>query len=274
MNGNTPATAQVSLPLYGKRIVITRARSQAASLVRAVEDLGGHAIEFPTIEIQPMADPGPLDTAIKSLDRYDWLIFTSANGVEVFFDRVTRLDRSREPLRAMQCAAIGPETAKRLELAGIKKCVIPVTYKAEGILDLLRPESMKGQRVLIPRAAQAREVLPETLRQWGAEVDVVETYRAVIPKTDASALGEKLRQREIDMVTFTSSSTVRNFAALFGGQGLAAILNQTPIACIGPITEETVKQLGGSAAVSGREFTIGGLISAIVEYFRGCAPGP
>jgi uroporphyrinogen III methyltransferase/synthase len=171
-------------------------------------------------------------------------------------------------LQAVQCAAIGPETAKRLEAAGVKSCLVPATYKAEGLLDMLKPEAMKGKRVLIPRAARAREVLPETLRRWGADVKVLETYRTVVPKTDPGTLKEKLRRRRIDMVTFTSSSTVSNFAALFGGQALAAILGETPIACIGPITESTVRDLGGEAAVSARDFTIPGLVSAMAEYFQ------
>ncbi|MGH7929707.1 MAG: uroporphyrinogen-III synthase, partial [Candidatus Binatia bacterium] len=233
MNGNIPATAQVSSPLCGKRIVITRARSQAAGLVRALEELGGEAIEFPTIEIEPAADPRPLDEAIQNINRYDWLIFTSANGVDIFFDRMAHFNGNAHPLGGIQCAAIGPETAKRLEAAGVKNCVVPATFKAEGILDMLRPEDMTSKRVLIPRAAKAREVLPETLRHWGAKVNVVETYRTAVPKTDPHKLKEKLRRRAIDMVTFTSSSTVTNFAALFGGQQLAAILGETPIACIG-----------------------------------------
>jgi uroporphyrinogen III methyltransferase/synthase len=265
MDGNFQAAA--SQTLLGKRIVITRARSQAESLARRIEELGGEVLEFPTIEIHPPADPRPLEEAIKHLNCYHWVMFTSANGVERFFERMVNCKRSVNDLAEMQIAAIGPETAKRLEALGVKNCLVPETYQAEGILDLLQMDAMRGKRVLLPRAAKAREILPETLRQWGAEVDVVETYRTVIPQADTGKLKEMLRRRAIDMVTFTSSSTVANFARLFDGQRLADILKETPIACIGPITQNTIEELGGIAAVSAREFTIPGLVCAIVEYF-------
>ena len=266
MNGNHPAPA--SQVLLGKRIVITRARTQADSLARRIEEQGGEVIEFPTIEIHPPRDPRPLEEAIKKLNCYDWLMFTSVNGVERFFECMNRLKRSVAELKDVQIAAIGPETAKRLETAGVKNCLVPATYQAEGILDVLNTTAMRGKRILIPRAAKAREILPETLRQWGADVDVVETYRTVIPHADTGKLKETLRRRAIDMVTFTSPSTVSNFARLFDGQPLADILAETPIACIGPITKKTIEELGGIAAVSAREYTIPGLVYAIVEYFQ------
>lgn len=272
MDGSFQATA--SQTLLGKRIVITRARAQADSLARKIEELGGEVIEFPTIEINPPADSRPLEQAIENLNRYDWLMFTSANGVEKFFECMVRFKRTMAELDHGQIAAIGPETAKRLEAFGVKNCVVPATYQAEGILELLQPQAMGGKRVLIPRAAKAREILPETLRQWGAEVHVVEAYRTIIPKTDTGKLNEMLRRRAIDMVTFTSSSTVSNFARLFDGQRLSDVLTETPIACIGPITKKTIEELGGVAAVSAREFTIPGLVCAIVEYFQTNLPPP
>jgi uroporphyrinogen III methyltransferase/synthase len=266
MNRNSPATRKDNAPLLGQRIVITRARSQAHSLARAIEELGGEVIEFPTIEIQPAAGTASLDAAIENIERYDWLIFTSVNGVKLFFERVDRLNVDRRKLAALQFAAIGPETGKCLASAGVKDCLVPVTYKAEGILAMLQPEALRGKRVLIPRAANAREVLPETLRRWGAQVDVIETYRAVMPKTDTAQLRDALQRCEIAMVTFTSSSTAANFARLFDGRSLSEVLGETPIACIGPITENTVLELGGVAAVSAREFTIAGLVRAMVDY--------
>ncbi len=151
----------------------------------------------------------------------------------------------------------------------MKNCLVPGTYQAEGILEMLRPEDIRGKRILIPRAAKAREVLPVTLIQWGADVDVIETYRTIVAQADTGELQQRLRQRAIDMITFTSSSTVTNFARLFDGRRLADILGETPIACIGPITENTVRELGGVAALSAHEFTIAGLVRAMVEYFRG-----
>lgn len=266
MNGTVQSTP--SQTLSGKRIVITRARSQAAGLARSIEELGGLVVEFPTIEIQPPRDIRPLDEAIGRLNSYDWLMFTSANGVERFFARMAFFKRSVNELKDVRIAAIGPETARRLQLAGVKSCLMPATYLAEGILNELPSESLRGKRVLIPRAAKAREILPETLRQWGAEVDVVEAYQTVLPKADTGKLKEMLRRRAIDMVTFTSSSTVVNFARLFDGQRLSDILAGTPIASIGPITKSTVEELGGVAAVTAREFTVAGLVCAMVDYFR------
>jgi uroporphyrinogen III methyltransferase / synthase len=274
MTGDSPATDPRTSPLAGKRIVITRARLQSGSLARRIEDLGGEVIEFPTIEIQLPADRGPLDEAIKDIQRYDWVIFTSVNGVATFLERSAIFKTNAADFASVQFAAIGPETAKRLEAAGINNCLVPATYRAEGILEVLQPETMRGKRVLIPRAARAREVLPETLRRWGARVDVVAAYRTVIPKTMTGKLQQMLSRREIDMVTFTSSSTVANFAALFDGQRLVDILGPTPVACIGPITKETVEEFGGVVSVEAREFTIPGLACAIAEYFQTNLPPP
>ncbi|MDH3444137.1 MAG: uroporphyrinogen-III synthase [Deltaproteobacteria bacterium] len=268
-----PVTVEQELPLSGKRIVITRARAQAGSLAQRIEDLGGQVIEFPTIEIQPPADPRPMEEAIKNLRRYEWLIFTSVNGVERFLEGMARHKIDSNELASVQVAAIGPETAKRLEAAGVTRCLVPTSYRAEGILDVLHPDTMRGKRVLIPRAAKAREVLPETLRQWGAVVDVVEAYRTVTPETDTSRLKDMLRRHEIDMVTFTSSSTVSNFARLFDGRRLADILGDTPVACIGPITKDTVEELGGGAKFVAQEFTVQGLIRVIVDYYSQQASG-
>jgi uroporphyrinogen III methyltransferase/synthase len=168
----------------------------------------------------------------------------------------------------MQVGAIGPETAKRLASAGITASLVPERYQAEGILDAVDPKTMKGKRVLIPRAAEAREVLPETLRRWGATVDVVIAYRTALPKVDVAPLAELLRQRKIDVITFTSSSTVKNFVRLFGGKNLAEIAAGSAIACIGPITASTIEEAGGRADIVAEEFTISGLVRAIIAHFQ------
>jgi uroporphyrinogen III methyltransferase/synthase len=173
----------------------------------------------------------------------------------------------------LQVVAIGPETAKSLAANGIQAGLVPARYQAEGLLETLSPESMRGKRVLIPRAAQAREVLPETLRQWGASVDVVVAYRTVIAATDVEPLLRLIRDRRIDVITFTSSSTVSNFVGLFKNQKLAEIVAATPIACIGPITQKTVEELGGQAQIVAREFTVAGLVQAIVDYFTALNAG-
>lgn len=253
--------------LKGKRILVTRARSQALSLVQRIESLGGEVVEFPTIEIRPPESYGPLDRAIRQIASYDWLIFTSVNGVEQFLVRFEKLGKKMADLGEIEVGAIGPETAKRLTAAQIRPSLVPKQYQAEGILEALICETVLGKRILIPRAAKARDILPETLRQWGARVDVVEAYQTVLPQVDVSALCKLLREGEIDMITFTSSSTATNFAAMLGDQDLPRLVAKAVIACIGPITARTVEDLGMRSEVVSEEFTIPGLVSAMVDYF-------
>ena len=253
--------------LRGKRILVTRARSQASSLVQGIESLGGEVIEFPTIEIRPPETYGPLDQAINKIGSYDWVIFTSVNGVEQFLNRFEKLGKNVADLAGVEVGAIGPETAKSLTAARIQASLVPKQYQAEGILEMLTPETLRGKRVLIPLAAQARDILPETLRQWGAEVDIAEAYQTVLPQADVSTLCRLFRQDGIDMITFTSSSAVSNFAALLRDQDLPRLLSGIVIACIGPITKRTVEDLGMRPEVVAEEFTIPGLVRAIIDYF-------
>ena len=253
--------------LRGKRILVTRARSQALSLAQRIESLGGEVVEFPTIEIRPPESYGPLDQAINQIGSYDWLIFTSVNGVEQFLNRFEKLGKNIADLAGIEVGAIGPETAKRLTAAQIQPSLVPKQYQAEGILEALIPETVLGKRILIPRAAKARDILPETLRQWGARVDVVEAYQTVLPQVDVSALCKLLRDGTIDMITFTSSSTATNFAAMLRDQDLPRLLSRAVIACIGPITRKTVEDLGMRPEIVSEEFTIPGLVSAMVDYF-------
>ena len=253
--------------LRGKRILVTRARSQASSLVQRIESLGGEVVEFPTIEIRPPESYGPLDQAINQIESYDWLIFTSVNGVEQFLNRFEKLGKNIADLAGIEVGAIGPETAKRLTAAQIQPSLVPKQYQAEGILEALIPETVLGKRILIPRAAKARDILPKTLRQWGARVDVVEAYQTVLPQVEVSALCRLLREGTIDMITFTSSSTATNFAAMLRDQDLPRLLSRTVIACIGPITRKTVEDLGMRPEIVSEEFTIPGLVSAMVDYF-------
>ena len=259
---------EVARPLAGKRIVVTRARSQASSLIQRIEKLGGEVIEFPTIEIQPPESYAALDNAIANIRTYDWLLFTSVNGVEQFLLRLQSLSKSMTELEGIKVGAIGPETAKRLEGAGIKNCVVPKQYQAEGMLEALSRQMIRGKRVLIPRAVKARDILPETLRRWGAAVDVIEVYRTGLPVADSSAFKSLLQAGGADMITFTSSSTVVNFVQLFQGQNLEALLAGVAVACIGPITKKTIEEMGGRADVVSEEFTIPGLVRAIADYFE------
>ncbi len=254
-------------PLSGRRIVITRSRSQAAVFARALEELGGEVVEFPTIEILPPKSYDPLDRAIQKIENYHWIIFTSVNGVDHFFARWKRLHRDIRGLRGIQIAAIGPETAKSLESAGLRPHLVPQEFRAEAILEQLKPDEMRGKRILLPRAAKARDILPKTLQGWGAEVDVIEAYRTVAAKSDARWLQQLLRRKQIDMITFTSSSTVTHFAALFAGEDIEGLLSGAAVACIGPITQRTAEELGMRVYLVSRDYTIPGLTKAIVEYF-------
>jgi uroporphyrinogen III methyltransferase/synthase len=255
-------------PLTGKTIVVTRAGAQAYGLVEQIERAGGTVIELPTIEIRPPESFAEFDTAIKQIEQYDWLLFTSVNSVAPFLARLRLAGKTAVSVRGLKIGAIGPETAKRLASAGITASLVPQRYQAEGILEALQPDAMKGRRVLIPRAAEAREVLPETLRGWGAAVDVVIAYRTALPNADVAPLAERLGQGKVDVITFTSSSTVRNFVRLFGGHNLAEIAFGSVIACIGPITARTVEEAGGRPDIVADEFTTNGLIRAIVAHFR------
>lgn len=261
------AAAESARPLAGKRIMVTRARSQAGGLADKLKALGAEVVEFPTIEIRPPENYAALDAAIENVRNYDWVIFTSVNGVEQFLGRAQHLNQPVRDSQTGRFAAIGPATAKRLEAAGIHNCLVPQKYQAEGLLDMLAAEGMGKKKVLIPRAAKAREILPETLRQWGAEVDLVEAYRTVAPSGDASRLKALLRDGKLDLITFTSSSTVANCAGLFDGQNLAQTLAGVTVACIGQITQKTVEEFGGHADIIASESTIDGLIRAIVQYF-------
>jgi uroporphyrinogen III methyltransferase/synthase len=247
------------LPLFGKRIVVTRAREQSDALSARLRALGADAIEVPTIEIRPAADFGPLDTAIEELESYDWLIFTSANGVRFFVERLDRSGRDWRSLRARICA-IGPATRAAVEALHLKVDLMGKEYVAEGLLEAFAGQDLAGKRVLLPRAAVARDLVPEELRRRGARVDVAEAYRTVVPE-DAAERVRRALEGKPHCVTFTSSSTVQNFVAVAGAESLRGIR----VASIGPITSETARGLGIEVTAQAREFTIAGLVEAVRE---------
>jgi uroporphyrinogen III methyltransferase / synthase len=253
--------------LSGKRIVVTRPRTQLGELARRLSELGAEVIEFPTIAIEPPTDYAPMDHAIEQLNQYDWLFFTSVNGVQSFFDRLRRLGKNCQALDHLKLVAIGPETAGRLKGEGAHVYLVPAKYQAEGILEGLNPAEIRGRRILIPRAAKAREILPETLRQWGASVDVVQAYQTVLPQDYQFGLHE-LFKKQIDVITFTSSSTVENFLRILEGEDPNRILQGVIVACIGPITARTALDSRLRVDVVSSEFTIPGLVTAIVKFLR------
>lgn len=262
------ARGEDNRPLAGRHIVVTRARSQASAFTRALEHLGAAAIEFPTIEIVPPESYEALDEALKNIAAYDWVFFTSVNAVAHVSRRMGDLGRDVDALKKLRVAAIGPETARAVESLGAAPEVVPDEFRAEAILEKLRPEEMRGKKVLVPRAAEARDVLIQTLRRWGAAVDAVAAYRTIPAGSDPGWMRALLERGEADMVTFTSSSTVRNFAALFAGADVKRLLSKTAVACIGPITQETAGEMGIRVDVVSKEYTIAGLARAIVEYFN------
>lgn len=249
------------LRLFGQRVVITRAKGQSAEFAEKLRRLGADPIELPVIAIRPPADLRPLDDAIARLDAYDWLVFTSRNGVERFVDRLDASDRDWRSLRAKTCA-IGPATAGALQALHLKIDVLPKEYVAEGLLAALEPHGLDGKRILIPRALVARDLLPATLRERGAHVDVVPAYETVAPE-DSAERARKLFSGDAppDWVTFTSSSTVKNLAKMTGVDALRSVR----AASIGPVTSATLRELGLEPAAEAAEYTIDGLIAAIAE---------
>jgi uroporphyrinogen-III synthase len=274
--------------LRGVRILVGRARHQAGALSSELRKLGATVLEIPFIEIREPRSFKPLDSALRNLASYDWLILTSANGVEAMWERLAKLKlnfpktrEGHEFTRAaigrrdsalatggLRVAAIGPATKKAIEQRGVKVNVVPKEYVAESVVRSLR-RRVKGKRVLLVRAKVARDVIPVELRRAGAEVDVVEAYETVIPQSSRTRLRRALEnpERSPHVITFTSSSTVRNFVALLGkpSAGLGKVL----FASIGPVTSSTLRDLGLRVDIEAREFTIPGLAAAIVRNFAG-----
>jgi uroporphyrinogen III methyltransferase/synthase len=256
-----------SRPLFGKRILITRPKEQAEPLRAQLAELGAEVILFPTVEIREPASWQPLNEAIQNINRYQWLIFTSVNGVENFFARFQKVRKDIRDLGGIKIAAIGPATEKAIRRFVLGVEIIPDEFKAENLVESLKGKVMKGSRVLIPRAKIAREVLPEELRKQGAQVDVVEAYETVIPKTNRSRLEQTLEERPLDMVVFTSSSTVSNLAEIVAPATLRQVLEKTAVAAIGPITAQAVEKFGLKVSVQPGHYTVPALVEAIAEHF-------
>ena len=255
-------------PLMGRCIVVTRAREQASDLVKRLSDLGAECIECPTIETVPPDDTKPLDTAIDNLSSYEWLIFTSVNGVNFFFNRLFAKNKDVRALNHVHTAVIGPATAKRLFDFGLKSDIVPESYRAESVVKAFAQEDIVGKKILLPRAKEARPVLPIELTRMGAVVDEVTAYCTKAVKDDADVILKRLKERAIDMITFTSSSTVKNFRALLPSEGLDSLIQGVTIAAIGPITADTARNLGFDVHIVAESYTIAGLCEAIQQYYQ------
>jgi uroporphyrinogen III methyltransferase/synthase len=252
-------------PLFGRRLVVTRPRAQAAGFIDALTDLGADVLPCPTIEIVPPASWAPLDAAIDQLERYDWLVLTSTNGVAMFFDRLRERRRDLRALHRARLAAVGSETAAAIAARGLLVDVVPEEFRAEAVAEAMIAAGVRGGRVLLPRAAVAREILPITLREAGATVDEVPAYETVMPRGDLTELRAWLADGRVDLVTFTSSSTVRNFVARLGADA-ERLLAGVRAACIGPITADTARQAGLEVVVQPATYTIAAFTEAIVGH--------
>lgn len=259
-------------PLFGRRVVVTRSRAQSSDLVEALGGAGAVPVEFPTIRVVEPADGyAELDSAIGKIvsappgqPAYDWLVFTSINGVEHFFERLQKAGDVRD-LRGLKLGAIGPATAAALERRGLKLDFVPAEYRAEAVIEGLLERGVKGSRVLIPRAKEAREVLPEKLAAAGAQVQLATAYETVLDDTGASDMKHMLLEGKIDIITFTSSSTVKNFAALLDGFDFSSLPAGVTVACIGPVTADTARELGIRVDMVAENYTIPGLVDALVK---------
>lgn len=250
--------------LSGKRIVITRARATASSFANGLRALGAEVVEFPTIEIVAPDSHEVIDAALARIATFDWVIFTSATGVERFFTRTNDLGIDARRMASAKVAAIGPATAKRLAACDFRVSSLPTEYRAEAILAAIGVERIRGARILIPRAQVAREILPVMLREAGArEVVVAPAYKTVTPDdAPVEQMRELVAADKIDLIAFTSSSTATNFCAMIGepSHGLKA-------AAIGPITAETARNAGLNVVVESDTYTVPALIEAIRNYF-------
>ncbi|MBW2484618.1 MAG: uroporphyrinogen-III C-methyltransferase [Deltaproteobacteria bacterium] len=262
-------------PLFSKRIVVTRTRDQASELVTLLENYGAECLEYPTISLEPAASYDILDRALAELETYNWLLFTSINAVEYFFRRLFELDKDVRDIKGPKIAAVGRVTAEALISRGIRADLLPEEFTGDGLAEILIKTNVKGMRVLIPRALKARETLPEALSSAGADVTVAPVYQNVLP---SSSSGEQLKEelqtalqnKSIDMVTFTSSSTVKNFVRLLDistpGE-MQKLMSGVAVATIGPITAKTAEQSGMHVDVQPAAYTIPDLVDTIVKYF-------
>ena len=254
-------------PLSGKRIIITRSLHQAQKMVDLITDLGGEPIIFPTIEIAPPSQFDQLDDSITNIEKYSWIVFTSVNGVTAFLDRMRYLRRDIRSLKSARICAIGPKTKEELEERGLMVDYVPVSYTSQDLSGGLKEVIKSGEKILVPRA----EVAPDTfsdLRNIGIEVDEVPAYKTIQGSGNIRLIKELLQDRKIDIITFTSSSTVTNFVDMMETDNINELLEGVTIACIGPVTASTAANLGIKAQVMANKYTVEGLIAGILANLK------
>lgn len=251
--------------LSGKKVVITRPQSQSKSFITALKAQGAEPLCFPMIETKLTSDLNDLDKAIENIESYDWLVFTSINGVKYFLDRLGQLSFDVGDLKNLKICTVGPKTSAALNKRGIDVDLVPKDYVAEGLL--VEFGEVKGKKFLLPRAKEAREILPDTIRAEGGIIDVVTTYETVKPK-GVGDIKQEIEKEEIDFITFTSSSTVTNFLSLFDESEIEKVRNKFKVAVIGPVTKKTAISAGLTVDVMAEEYTIDGLVLAIEKYYK------
>jgi len=252
-------------PLHGRRIVVTRARAQASELSELLRALGADVVEVPAIRIEPL-DLAPLDSALARLASYDWLVLTSRNAVSILWDALRGRGLDARALASVKLCAVGSGTAEALLEHGLAVDLVPARAMAEGVIEALAArDDVRGSRVLFPKAEGARELLPAKLTEMGAAVDAIDIYRSVPDGAGAEPLRAALARGEVDLVTFTSSSTVRNFVDAVGDEYARAVRAVS----IGPITSETARELGVEVAAEAQDASVSGLVEAVVELLVG-----
>jgi uroporphyrinogen III methyltransferase / synthase len=257
-----------SKPLFGKRIIVTRSRGQASVFAEMLIDRGATTIEFPTIDVVPPASWDELDSAIGMIEQFNWIIFTSANAVRFFMERLRGLGKDLRVLKGVNLCTVGPKTAEALETWGLRADLVPAEFKAEGVLAALGGLKVKGQKFLIPRAKVARELIPVKLTELGADVTVATAYENVKPVADLERVKKLLEDKKISVVTFTSSSTVHNFVEILGQKEYKTLLAGVIVACIGPVTAKTAEEYGMRTDVMPKDYTIPAFVEAMVDHFK------
>jgi uroporphyrinogen III methyltransferase / synthase len=255
-------------PLHGRRVLVTRARQQAEEFHRHLADLGAWVVDIPTIEVRPLRIDGHVRDAIDRLDQTQLVVFASVNAVEIFFDMLFELGRDARALRNSRLCAIGPETARALEVHGLVPELVSGEYTAEGLAETLGNWDLTGARILVPRARQNRDGLPAILAKRGAEVEILPVYELACPAGASKALQRLLDADPVDVVTFTSTATVVNFAGSFGSEDLDSLLARTRVACMGPVTADTARRLGMRVDIIAGEYTARGLAQAVAAFFK------
>jgi uroporphyrinogen III methyltransferase/synthase len=258
-------------PLFGKRMVVTRTREQASELVALLEENGADCLEFPTLHMEPVEDYGVLEKSLNNLSRYQWIIFTSINGITWFFMKLMEKSMDARNLAGSKIAVIGKATADKLLTYGLSADLIPEKFTGEGLAEALIDSGVKGSEILLPRAVKAREILPDMLFRAGATVTIAPVYKNVPPKERKEELRQLLENREVDLVTFTSSSTVSNFISMIEAKNnkeLQRLMKPVTIAAIGPITAKRVQKYGLVVDIQPKQYTITDMVRAIVANYQ------